>query len=528
MRQFPENFVKRLRVQSSGDHGAGADENPFDTYGLLLFCLFLGAFRVLAEWGIAGGYPLLPLADLLTAGGFLWATVFVFTAVLRLTVGQPWANSFPFALGMAAVIALPPFFDGLVAEGARYGVLWRFPVDWRWALYSPEAGVTGGTALAWWGVIVAAGTYTLQKSRSPVRAAAASAACYLGVAFLIGVLPMLAEQTRLGLAWPPSHRGTLLTQYHVLASLLAYFFLRPTLPQGLVRRIQHAFPFVMFCFVGAAFAGAVTASTFVYAFLLLLVFATALVQNDFHDAAEDGLQGRLRYVEAEDVRFMTVSMGLMIAALLTAGTKAALPLLVVLVLSMLYSYPFYRAKRWFPSNLKMEGMWGLSSFTLGIVAALEEATFGVPRWSPIPLPEKTGEALGAFDGMTLTAMLLVFGGYSLVAVLKDYKDWEADRSTGIQTVYTLAARRGWSLERVHTLVLSLSAVSLASAPLLLAVSDRIAWRFAPGGAAAGVLLWLLMAGSPSARRFKATLLLLTAFFLFLVLALSFSPGGEMP
>jgi hypothetical protein len=139
----------------------------------------------------------------------------------------------------------------------------------------------------------------------------------------------------------------------------------------------------------------------------------------------------------------------------------------VLVVSFLYSYPFYRGKRYFPSNLKIEGVWGAASFLTGAISALENQASAGPFWGGPAAP-----VLGPFPWQTVVAAALVFGGYSVVAALKDYKDWEADLQAGVQTLYTLAQRRSWPFLRVHRLIVALAAICLALPCPLLAWAGR--------------------------------------------------------
>lgn len=499
--------------------GAG---RAYDTYSTVLVCVFVGFGRLFMEWALGGTYLLFPPSDLALAFAYYWLEAFLLAGVLALVLGAPWRSGMPMALAATAFDLAAPLVDRLIAAGPfQYGYAWNFPRDFPWALYAPKAGFTAGEAAAWWLAVLFLAGYTLRKKRSPPRALLAAALAYAAAAVLLGVVPTLSALVRSALAWPPEHQRTVLVLLYLLAAVAVYGALSPAVVRGLARRVRHALPFTAFCLAGSAFAGGVFDSTLVYAGLLLLTFIAALAQNDFHDAAEDAVQGREPYLDGEDMRFLTVCAVLAIGVLAGAGTLAAVPLLVVLVLSVLYSFPFYRGKRYFPSNLKMEGMWGLSSFTLGLVAAIEHRAYGAPRWwlSSLPEPSDPG-LLRAFDGVTLAAMVLALGGYSLVAVLKDYKDWEADRDAGIQTIYTLASRRGYALERVHTAALAASAAALFAAPILLALAGRVAWAPAAAGPVAAAGLWVLMAGRPSPRAFAHTLYLLTAYFLFLAAALS--------
>ena len=88
----------------------------------------------------------------------------------------------------------------------------------------------------------------------------------------------------------------------------------------------------------------------------------------------------------------------------------------------------------------------------------------VPPWAP-------GQSLdtrltGPFPTSVCFGALLAFAGHSVLAILKDYKDWQGDLSARVQTVYTLAYRRGYSVDRLHAQV-TMGAVCCLGASVLL-------------------------------------------------------------
>jgi hypothetical protein len=59
----------------------------------------------------------------------------------------------------------------------------------------------------------------------------------------------------------------------------------------------------------------------------------------------------------------------------------------------------------------------------------------------------------------------------VLAILKDYKDWQGDLSARVQTVYTLAYRRGYSVDRLHAQV-TMGAMFCLGASVLLTTLVR--------------------------------------------------------
>ncbi len=484
----------------------------YSVYGVLAASVFVGVLLLFGGWVAAIEYPTRMMAGVLQSAGTFWLGLFVYALLYRAWSRQPWRSVTPALVwGMLLALAVP-IVDLLAGDAVG-------PVS-RLAVW----GLTVGQAAFWSTSIVLFAVLVGVRARSVWRALGALVSALPGLAAILVLPATLGAWVVERLAWPEEHTVTIVNLARVIAAMFVYFALEPRVFRGLTARIPHALPFMLFCFLGSAFAGQISVTTAIYAGIMFLAGWVALGQNDFFDAEEDGLQGRAPYLDLEDVRFLTITAALGIASLAAAHSTVTFLALAAFASFMLYNFPFYRAKKYFPSNLKIEGVWGFCAFTFGVLAAWEHAAYGAPRWwiSHSPLPDE--QLLGPFDGLTLVAMLLAFGGFSLVAVLKDYKDWEADRSAGVQTLYTLAVKRGWRFQRLHFILLGVTCVAIASAPLLMALVGRLPWVYSVGGLLAGVLTWSLMSGPPSSSRFRSTLVTLAVYFLFLVLALHFSPA----
>lgn len=496
------------------------EKREYSVYRIFLFSLFVGSVRLFSEWAMGGVYPRIPLSALVLVAGFYWFSFFVFTAVLAILVDQPWRVSINVILVGVFLGIFPPILDLMISgTGFQYGYVWNAG-DWKWMIYNPEHHITPGEAIVLWAVIVFTALYVAHKTRSAARTLGAIALAYGAVFLIATVLADLAERIRHHLDWPGDHRVVTLGLLQVIATLVLYLALQPRLRKGLARRVPHALPFVLFCFLGSAIFDTVSVTTWIYGFIVFLAGLVALGQNDYFDAVEDTSQGREGYLDLEDVRFLTITGVCGIVVLAAGNATVIFPAVTALAAMSLYNFPFYRGKKYFPSNLKIEGVWGFTAFAFGIVAAVEHAAFAGPRWwaSGVPVP-RNPEALQAFDGVTIIAMLLAFGGFTLVAALKDYKDMEADHAAGVQTLYTLAVRRNWNLKRVHFTVITVSAVAIALAPVLLAGAGKIPGFLMAGGPIAGAMLWLQMSGPPSPRDFRRALITLTLYFLFLIVGL---------
>lgn len=505
---------------------AAGQREGYAAFRILTMVALVAGFRILLDWALAGHYPTRMLMTYLLAAGRLLFATFTFLAVAQLAGGLPWRATLMRARHWLWLWLLPPVVGAAAGSGGNLlAPEWQHPGAWSWLISYPAQGVDSGETILWWALVAFTVYSVWSHTRSAGRAAGALVLGYAAAVAVAIVPAALAEQLRAALGWPREHRLMLMAVLQVTAAFAAYLVLQPALRKGLLRRLPHVLPFLLIVFLGSAVhGGEVSLATAVYALLLVFAGWIALGQNDFFDAAEDALQGRTPYLDLEDVRFLTTVAWLGVAGLAAAHSAATFPAAMAVATYMLYNYPFYRGKRYFPTNLKIEGVWGFCAFAFGVVAAFEHAAYGGPRWwythSP-PLPEAFA---GPLPVTTIAAMFLAFGGFSLVALLKDYKDAQADLAAGVQTLYTVALKRGRPLARVHAYALGACCAAVASAPFLLAAAGKLAWGHGAGGLAAAAALGLLMRGEPSARRFRLSLIALSAYFVFLIAALAVYEG----
>jgi hypothetical protein len=267
----------------------------------------------------------------------------------------------------------------------------------------------------------------------------------------------------------------------------AYLATRTSVAVRLAKRLAHAMPFVALTVLGGAVAELFSPSglsrreqlvfTLVAAALILELCLVALVQNDAYDAEKDGAQAEA--VTRNDAHFFTTVGVLTVLTVLFILPGLGMPMALFLCVSTLYSYDFYRAQRYFPANYKSEGIWGASSFLLGGSAGLS-----VTRTR-------------ALSSGFLLASLLVFCGWSLFNVFKDYKDIRADYRAKNQTLYVLARKRRFRLSKLHRGLKNGLALSMLI-PLLALGRAGIAWSLLiPVTAGSGSLLFWILGGPPN-------------------------------
>jgi hypothetical protein len=450
------------------------EKRAYDTFVLFLFCVFVGGARVLLEWLLGGFATYSPMPVFLSFVAFYWSCIFALAVILRLVIPAPWRSTVNVVLTGVFLGVLPPFIDVFVA--GRGAFLYRFDFDFPngggFAMYAPASGVPLGETIIVWSTIAFTMLYVAVRTRTAWRVLLGGALCYFAMLWNGALLPTAVVRLSDSLSLPPNSRGFLMLLAQVIVTLALYLgVLRPKVGRWLLWRSQHALPFVLMCLLGGLLAAPWHLALGVYAALLYVVVLVCLAQNDCYDVEEDAAGGRPMLVDQEDKRFLEITGGLLLLCVGLYTTSATIiPLTVFLGISYLYSYPFYRGKKYFPANLKMEGVWGWSAFLVGAVAGMEyHAMLQIPPWAP-------GHSLdsrltGPFPTAVCFGALLAFAGHSVLAILKDYKDWQGDLSARVQTVYTLAYRRGYSVDRLHAQV-TMGAMFCLGASVLLTTLVR--------------------------------------------------------
>jgi hypothetical protein len=446
------------------------EKRAYDTFVLLLFCVFVAGVRVLLEWLLGGFATAFPLPVFVSFVAFYWSCIFALAVILRLVVPSPWRSTVNVVLTGVFLGVLPPFIDVLLA--GRGAFLYRYDFDFPngggFAMYAPANGVPMGETIIVWSTIAFTMLYVAVRTRTAWRVLLAGALCYVAMLWNGALLPTSIVWLSGALGLPEGSRGFLMVLTQTLVPLVFYLgVLRPEVGRWLLWRSQHALPFVLMCLLGGLLTAPWHVGLGVYAALLYVVVLVCLAQNDCYDIEEDAAGGRPMVVDREDKRFLEITGGLLLLCVgLYTSSATVIPLTVFLAVSYLYSYPFYRGKKYFPANLKMEGVWGWSAFLVGAVAGMEyHAMQQLPPWTTGESPY--GRVTGPFPAAVGVGALLAFAGHSVLAILKDYKDWQADLSARVQTVYTLAHRRGYSVERLHARVVILAMLCLAASVVLL-------------------------------------------------------------
>jgi len=410
-------------------------------YAFLAFCAFVGLMRGMLEV-VLQSTPLYN-TDILNFIPFYILLGLLLTALLAVTAKTSF-QSVQKSLTMGLFIGLfPPLFD-FVFFGNRtafygYYYLWDFQAL-PYLGYKPEFNFPLGETLAIWVSILFCGFYVFVMSRSFGRSLLALAGAYAIFIFMGSLLPIFVakfsgahfasiEMARMGDPATLRALAFRIAFYQCVGAVGVYFLIRRELLRATFSRLIHILPFVMLTILGGIVVGANAVTLTQSTLLIALVALTVLVQNDYFDAQSLPQADRPTAPQKYDVQTVNVLTVLAILPIFFHNNRAAIAAALAFCCGLLYNYPFYRARNYFPANLKIEGVWGLTSFLAGALA--EPHTASSPR-----------VVLMAF---------LVFGGWSTVAVLKDLKDTANDAREGVQTLFTIFMRRGYSVAEIWSI-----------------------------------------------------------------------------
>lgn len=382
--------------------------------------------------------------------------------ILRYAGGLSESRTFRVPLAALFLGLFPPILDALISglpnPALRYGYfmeLFRPHIipDGFFYFYMPDFRLPLGETIVVWATIMLSALYARLQRANWLRAALVGAGVYALFFFHSYLLPSALRLWTLN--GGESLRGFDLNLFlplsQTLLSLLIYQILMKHSFGYLLKRALHILPFVFVFLAGTAHDRVHSVMPVHFGLLLFYLFFTMIVQNDYFDTKEDMHQRRRRHFSSDDVVFFTGIVTFTIVFLLAAGVTLSLFLMVIMICSLLYSFPFYRGKGKIFATMKFEGIWGLMSFLAGAIPFVPENVSVV----------------------VLVKALLVFGGWSLFALLKDVKDIRADYHAGQSSLYIVFLRKGWSLIAAHRWLLSACTLALLVAPVYYVSMGRI-------------------------------------------------------
>lgn len=445
------------------------EKKEYNFYVILLFSCFVGLTRFMLE-SILAKPVIIQNAFVINFIVFYFQSIFVYTLILKIFVPeQNWQKSINIVLIGVFLGIFPPAIDLFIYGLGKfqYSYSRNFPQDWNLLLFNESINFTYGETITLFLTMFFTSAVVYIKTRKIVRALASFIVTYGFVVFILWVVstmvslimktggmfpmnlqqggtPATADYIRLaGFNFP-----IMLSLFQLFLTIVIYLILNPHLASKLAKRINHAIPAGLTCLMGYSLDRQLDWFAMIIAMFFFFAFIVAIVQNDYFDRIEDEIEGRPAYVGRNDVSFFNTILLVVVALLVVTGTMTGYYLLLFAVVSFLYNYDFYRAKKYFPSNNKIEGIFGVTSFLGGLTMAFTVDTKLTFVMSPIAgaMPRPIQE-LWTIRAVIIT--FLVFGGWFLISIFKDYKDIRGDEAAGNQTVYTMLRKWKRDEHRFH-------------------------------------------------------------------------------
>lgn len=474
------------------------EKKEYNFYVILLFSCFVGLTRFMME-SIFSKPVVIHNVFVINMMVFYLQAVFVYALILKIFVPeQRWQKSINIVLIGVFLGIFPPAIDlfiyGLGNFTENYSR--NFPQDWNLLLYNESIHFTYGETITLFLTMVFTSVVVFIKTRNIFKTVASFVVTYGFVVFIVQILstivsfviktdstfpmnlaqggtPATADYLRLtGFNFP-----TILSLFQLFLIIVIYLVLNPRLASNLAKRLNHALPAGLTCLMGYSLDRQLDWFAVIISMFFFFAFVVAIVQNDYFDRTEDEIEGRAAYVGRNDVSFFNTILLVVILLLVITGNMIGYYLLLFAVVSFLYNYDFYRAKKYFPSNNKIEGIFGVSAFLGGLTMAFTVDTKLASVMAPMGgsifgggMPAMSRPIQELWTIRTVIITFLVFGGWFLISIFKDYKDIKGDMAAGNQTVYTMLRKRNRNEHRFHKLYSLVIFALLLIPPIWLGIS----------------------------------------------------------
>lgn len=422
MRRIAIRFLERLEAR------------PHSFAGLVIACAFTGIFRAMEEYLFFG-------EKLTAAMGISMVFAYFHLAIALMTIlhfitGLDWKR-IQNAVYLGIFLGVfPPLIDYFI-NGFNSKTIYRYYVsenfrDLPWHFYAPDLGAPLGETIVVWASIFFTAAYAYLRSNSVLKFLLTFIITYLLMILHFGFIPVMSIKL-VGDMSQANVIMALLPFWYLFLSVLVYLILRPVLRKIMVKRFLHLMPYTLTTLCGGQFTGGITTPVILAgASVFLIAFAVAL-QNDHFDSRHG--EHKKIIDECDMVFFNLIAAGFLLWMLLL-NQITVLPLILIFCSGILYNFPRFRIKKFFPGAQKIEGIGAAMFFLTGVMI------FDRSHFRP---------------GIFLTA-LLIFGGWSVLASWKDLKDIRSDTRLGYKNLYTFFMGFGMSLSRAHK---TSSAIGLA-------------------------------------------------------------------
>lgn len=399
--------------------------STFNARSTIILLLFIASARMMLELSVKN-IPANVLASIfLDFFTFYFTMFFIFSFIISYLTEKSFFRIANFSNAGLLFGVLPPLIDFSFQKYTNT-VNYKYFSRLNWFL--SESGQAMGETITLWLLIFSVGWVVYQISGSYLK-------------FFLGLLFSYASIQFLTLILLIVEKYPIIFNYEVSSglaffsiSLISYCAMRIKAIEPALLRIVHGLPHFFIVLCGASWAGHDILDKLPHAFLVWLLVFFMIIQNDYYDRKED-----IYRLYKEEITENDVFLTSLFAIILIFQFHSIYPFFIFLaglffLFGYLYHHSAFRLKERFCLAYKIEGIWAVLAFLIGVINQS-----GFPN-----------------DIQLFWPSLLIFGGGSLLSIPKDWKDIKSDRKSKIPTYYVLLLNRGFKQEyKIHIFISSL-------------------------------------------------------------------------
>lgn len=308
-----------------------------------------------------------------------------------------------------------------------------------------------GESIVLWFSVALLGFYAIWLTGSVLRMLVAMSLMYASIQILGWLIP-IATMAALG-SGARMYQTQMLNWIFLIGCAVLYVLLNLKTMLPSVLRLNHALPFGLLAAIGARAVGMPWGFAAIQGGTLFFLAMLTLFANDYFDKEMDERAGsRSRPITKNDL-IVVMGCHIALAAQVFVYNKHG----IILLVSLMAIWACYHAP-----SLRMKRIIGIPYLFEGASAAMC-FLYGVRHGRSFP---KSDDAI--------YFPLLIFCGFAIGSMIKDYKDIPQDRAAGVETVYTYFSRNQ-SVSTIHRVVSLLYAVSLATPIVMIAHIQAVDW-----------------------------------------------------
>lgn len=415
------------------------EKKKFYAVSFFIFIVFVGIVRGLQEKLIFRD-PILYSHEFLIIISFYSVMYLQTVLILKLIIKTKSTRLFSVSLLGLFLGLFPPLIDFLFLSARfdtfRYSYqMYVFSSDnfiWSQLLFyiNPMRMMGIGESVVIWATIFFTAYYVYLKKNFR-SAVVAWLAMYFGFILQSILLPSLVYEFFYylkGKGFDHLSRSIFYIAYFQLLLSIAFCFLIfSSLRKSTLKRLPHVLPFLSIAISGIIIRNLWGIDAFFLVVTVTFLFYAIASQNDYYDKKLDRMRKKNIQTSYMAMVFLNGIMMLLIIFLFANNHNYSLVLTIILLTSFLYHSDFYRGKKELLTNMKIEAVWGGGAFLTALLL----------------------DAQKILSNIELEMTFLLFGGWSLISNLKDFKDLRHDYRDDYRTLPVTLMMKGYSLKKIY-------------------------------------------------------------------------------